>query len=437
MLVAFLFFIHVLGAKDTLILGAGPVGLWTALKILQSDPNVQVVVAEKRQEYLRRDHIIITHPYLMPELCEGPLKCVDAKTTIGNYNPDLDDFKVNTVSVKDLQMSILERLDRYSTRFQLVSLKSLSGSPELVEISLDRVPFDKEINPRILIDATGSKAHLMNGILKVPYTPDHHYTHGSVLHFVWPSKLTHPKSKSGRTSSSTSFDALFADPFDKSADLFSKWGYKVDLEAKPFPGANYHGERLNAVFQLLFDPNVDKNIKTQIESIFVDIQRGGKNGITGESMYTRLLAIYRPLETSNPAHTVLQRLAFRILKIGGLGANRVKLRQLRVTFLPERVEKYLSKIKVDRIPVNINIAGRIRNVKVSVMALGDSLAISDFSWGIGTNRGFAMANRIFSDGEWPNKVYQEMVKDTFKTLGTFHDRHGAAIAWLLKAVRQI
>ena len=438
MLLAFILFIHVCAVGDTLILGAGPVGLWTAFKILQADPDVQVVIAEKRQEFLTRDYIVRAHPFLMPEICNDPLKCTIPKPPAGklDFRSSMD-FTIKPYTIKDLQTAILDRLDQYSSRFQIVKLNSLSGSASKVEISLDRVPFTYEFIPQTIIDSTGSKAELMSGILKVPHDPHHYYTHGSALHLAWPSRLNTHVSSRMLVAGPESATAIFANPFENSNELFTKWGFKVDPMAKAYPETNYHGGKLSAVFQLLSDPNVDQSIKTRLESIFIDIQKGGKNGIDGNTFFSRLVAIYRSLEKSDPAYTAIRQLAYAVINTSGLGANVENMSQLRITFIPQRVEKYLSEIKVDHVPVNINIARDTRKFQVSVLAFGDSLVTSDFSEGISASRGIAMANQIMGNGENANRAYEEMLKHTILTPGSIADRKRATFLWLLKPFRKI
>ena len=437
MLLALFFILQVFAIGNTLILGAGPVGLWTAFKILQSNPNVQVVIAEKREKFLTRDHIIVVDQFLVSELCDGFLNCPQAKTSIGTFN--FEEAESSSVLTKNLQTAILERLDQYSSRFQIVKLNSLLGSASKVEISLDKIPFTKEFIPQTIIDATGSKSHLMNGILKVPYDSNHHYTHGSALHFAWPTKLSHPDSNGGRRAGPDSAHAIYADPFEGSTKFFTKWGFKVDKRAKPYPGANYRGNVLNAVFKLLSDPRVDQGIKSRIENIFVEIQRSGKNGMGSSELVGRLDAIYKDLDPSHPAFLPTRKLANAVLRIGRIGTDWNTLKQVRVTFIPERVEKHLTKIKVDNVPVKLDIAGSVRNIQIETIALGDSLGTSDFSWSHSTNRGFSMVNRIFRNGENPNTAFNEMVERTFLTANTadMSTRRKAAFAWIKRSVRGI
>ena len=446
MLIALLI-LQVCAVGDTLILGAGPVGLWTAFKILQSDPNVQVVVAEKRQEFLSRDHIVVTYPFLMPELCDGTLKCPKSKITLGASH-DVEDIKEisNPVTIKTVQASILERLQQYPSRFKLVKLKSMSGSLDLVKISLEYSSISNNIDPTTIIDATGSKAELMNGILKIPYNPDHYYTHGSALHFAWPSKLTRPNAlvlgiqsncQLNCPNDAISATAFFADPFENSNEIFTKWGFKVDPRAKPFSNANYDSERLNSLFGILSDHTVDDKVKSLIEAVFIDIQKGGKDGMKGGEIVSRLIFISWELDSNNPAYPHLIRLISDILMLGDLGSDLKNLEQLRVTFIPQRIEKHLTKIKTNNVPVAVDFDGRLLTKHVNVIVMGDALGTTDFTWGQGTNRGFSMATQIFKEGKEINKVYSDMVEHCFSKSGSWWDRSASSLNWILEGISKL
>ena len=117
----------------------------------------------------------------------------------------------------------------------------------------------------------------------------------------------------------------------------------------------------------------------------------------------------------------------------GFGGDVKTVGQLRVTFIPERVERYLSKIKVDSVPVKLDIAGTIKKSRVRVIAVGDALGTTDFFVGQATNRGFSMANQIFKSGRNPKVVYAEMVENTFNTHKLFETKAVDAREWVLAA----
>lgn len=59
----------------------------------------------------------------------------------------------------------------------------MSGSAAKTMISLQKFRFSESFEPDVIIDATGSKGHLMHGILNVPYIQDHYDNRGLALQF--------------------------------------------------------------------------------------------------------------------------------------------------------------------------------------------------------------------------------------------------------------
>jgi monoamine oxidase len=94
-------------ACDTLILGAGPTGLYSALQILKSNPTEKVVIAEKRKDFLTRNYIISIYKDLVPELCGiggilyGTKSCPFSGRRIGLANNE-------QLSIKTLQKSLIQ-----------------------------------------------------------------------------------------------------------------------------------------------------------------------------------------------------------------------------------------------------------------------------------------------------------------------------------------
>jgi hypothetical protein len=108
-MIVFLLFVNVL--CDTLILGDGPTGLFSALQILKADPTEKVVIAEKRmsreQDVLDKTHVLSIFKELIPELClNGGLlagRVVCPRNVVKGRLPSEE-----TISIKNLQMSLMQ-----------------------------------------------------------------------------------------------------------------------------------------------------------------------------------------------------------------------------------------------------------------------------------------------------------------------------------------
>lgn len=83
------------------------------------------------------------------------------------------------------------------------------------------------------------------------------------------------------------------------------------------------------------------------------------------------------------------------------------LKEIQITFVPERVEHILKKnlVNIEKVEINSNLS---ENVKV--FAIGDSLFSTDFSMGMGVNRGLSTALQIIRDGISPQRIRNEINK---------------------------
>ena len=120
-----------------------------------------------------------------------------------------------------------------------------------------------------------------------------------------------------------------------------------------------------------------------------------------------------------------------------LGSDLKNLEQLRVTFIPQRIEKHLTKIKTNNVPVAVDFDGRLLTKHVNVIVMGDALGTTDFTWGQGTNRGFSMATQIFKEGKEINKVYSDMVEHCFSKSGSWWDRSASSLNWILEGISKL
>jgi hypothetical protein len=92
------------------------------------------------------------------------------------------------------------------------------------------------------------------------------------------------------------------------------------------------------------------------------------------------------------------------------------LKELKIAFIPERVEQILSKnlIYINSLKTNIHkIETKCKTYysnNVKVFAIGDSLFSTDFSLGMGVNRGLSTALQIIRDNISPERIRKEIEK---------------------------
>lgn len=102
------------------------------------------------------------------------------------------------------------------------------------------------------------------------------------------------------------------------------------------------------------------------------------------------------------------------------------LREIQVTFIPERVEQILTDnlVNIDTVQTNIyqlkiekekdnkvnDVCKNYVSKDVKVFAIGDALFTTDFSLGMGVNRGLSTALQIIRDGISPQRIKNEINK---------------------------
>jgi hypothetical protein len=83
------------------------------------------------------------------------------------------------------------------------------------------------------------------------------------------------------------------------------------------------------------------------------------------------------------------------------------LKEINITFVPDRTERLLKKNLVN---IDLLKIGENKNENIKIFAIGDSLFTTDFSLGMGVNRGLSEAIQIIRDGISPQRIRNEINK---------------------------
>jgi hypothetical protein len=343
-------------------------------------------------------------------------------------------------------------LEGYGDRFEIVKLNSMEAidHPQnifgksvttKVQIDVSAVKFPR-FNPIRIIDATGSKAHLMNGILKVPYSPIA-YNHGVALIASWPahrinadvkeSHLHDCRAGSPCYKEGTSNTGLVSDSSEIIDKHLEAFGFPIYPDIPKKSGGN--SQQLLKLLKDLDDPLVSELDKSEISKFFTMI----KNAPMGLSGFEATDQLYKVKTES--AKSLVNYFATAVLP--NLPKHdpsyhktwRSNLQEMKITFVSARIERHLDKIKVDNVPVKLIMGDKVVIERtVQALAIGDSLATTDFLKSVGTNRAFYMARQIFGLGKAPEVVFEELKRELFNSeeLDNFEK---TAKKWLLKSAK--
>lgn len=164
--------------KETvLILGAGPIGLFSAYQMLKNNYTNQVIILEKRfsieqeKNWTTRNMVVQFHRNLL-SLNLIPSISTDCPCQITKEKNEQHRQKytdLDHMSINNFQQMILDILaSDYSNRFQILSLDKIYINNDTVTINTPHT-IPKNLKIKKIIDATGYHSVLMNGLLKVPF----------------------------------------------------------------------------------------------------------------------------------------------------------------------------------------------------------------------------------------------------------------------------
>ncbi|CDG86974.1 hypothetical protein [Xenorhabdus bovienii] len=441
--------------KTVVVLGAGPIGLFSAFKILENNFSENVLILDKRlnsahtlKGWAERSMVVQFHrklfslsylPEIMQKCPHGVLK-EDYEDNRKKYS-DLDHM-----SIKNIQSTILENIEKnYKNRFFMMGLKDISTDNDIISISISSDDYESNqilsnLSPELIVDATGYHSILMNKTIGVHFESEYEY--GSALKITWPEhEMTHIENKETEFhdchentlffSEGNSSVAEFSYPSDKFSRFFEECGYSINHMSTKLPFLKFD----TTPFSIKLPPFLEKitSLKKndflykRAVDLFNTIRKNKLAGINGLE-FINYLQGFNWSEADNLA-LVIRRIIDKRVTVENtytdLEENFLDLTKIRVTFVPSRAERWLSTNKVTT-KINLifsNDNGMLHNqvCSVTACAVGDSLANTDFRHGLGINRGFHTATRLFQDKTDPELVRLELIKNSYSMPDVIND----------------
>ncbi|CDL82541.1 hypothetical protein [Xenorhabdus szentirmaii] len=443
--------------KTVIILGAGPIGLFSAFKILENNFADNVLVLEKRltsvhslKGWAERSMVVQFHRNLfsLPTLPEMTPKCPH-----GVLKEDYEEHRkkyhdLDHMSIKNIQCTILEHIEKYyKNRFFMMKMKEMSSDNNVISISVgsDKNEGNKileNLQPEFILDATGYHSVLMNKTIGINFEIENEY--GSALKITWPEhEINHVEIKEIEFhdchentlffSEGNSSVAEFSYPSDEFNDFFEECGYSINPKGIKVPFLKLD----KTPFSIKLPPFLKKITSLQKEhclykravELFSTIKKGKLHGINGLD-FINYLKGFNWLEADNLA-LVIRKIINKETTIENLYTNleenTLDLEKIRIVFVPSRAERWLSTNKVQ---TNIKLIysnedndhdSHSQVHSVTACAVGDSLSSTDFRHGLGINRGLHSATRLFQDKLDPELVRRELVQNSYFMLDNPND----------------
>lgn len=444
--------------NSAVIIGAGPIGLFSAYQILKNKYADNVIIFEKRysnkHEWTQRGMVVQFHRSLinladLPEInekCPCNIQKEQNETHRQKYN-DLDHMSIN-----NLQNILLKKLETtYKDSFLLAKLDEIELIQGTIFINT-HTKIDISVSPKIIVDATGFHSILMNKILKIPFSEEYEY--GSALKITWPEhQLNNKKLKEVEfhdCHESTEYYnqgfssvAEFSYPLAELEDFLKDCGFYINKKATKLPFLQFD----KTPFSIKLPPflkkiiNLEKNttLYKHALDLFSDMKNGKLSGLTGFDFIKRLQQ-FNWVEADTLAK-VIRNVIDPEISINNIynDLDHIKedLDKITIVFVPSRLERWISNNQVQtRLKIiSSNIESSI--FPVTAMAVGDSLTSTDFRHGLGVNRGLHTATQIFKEYLNPEIVRQLLVKNSYSPLSKCTDdalfqRAVACRDWLTK-----
>ncbi len=456
--------------KSVIIFGAGPVGLWSALKMLENNFAENVLLAEKRfkfdscsDDWAKRSMVVQFHRSILnlprnsqlSKLCPFGVIYDQVEKNRKKYQ-DLDHM-----AIKNIQLTLRDHLEqKYKDRFMMIGLSELERKNNIPTATLELGAnslnlFNGNFKPEFILDATGFSSSLMNKVLEVKFEEATEYGHA--LKITWPehqlsNTLTkeiefhdcHPMSPS--YSEGNSSLAEFSEPVCEAMSFLSECGYNFISNAKPTPfleaDQTEFSIKLSPFIKKIISSKQDKKFFDKAKNLFITMRAGKLEGVNGYN-FVICLQEFNCKEAETLAFTIRRIVNKSLSKEDtflNLDQDKQDLTKVRIVFVPSRVERWLSvnKIESDFDFVLTNSFGneQIQHHKIIACAAGDSLTNTDFRHGLGINRGIHTATRLFEQKLDPEFVRTELVKNSYYELHDVNDNaiFNRAIAcrdWLL------
>ncbi|MEQ1974270.1 hypothetical protein [Xenorhabdus sp. SGI240] len=441
--------------KTVVILGAGPIGLFSAFKILENNFAENVLILDKRlisahtlKGWAERSMVVQFHrklfslshiPEIMQNCPHGVLK-EDYEDNRRKYS-DLDHM-----SIKNIQSTILENIEKdYKDRFFMMGLKDISTNNDIISISIfsdenKNNHILRNLKPELIVDATGYHSVLMNKTIGIHFESEYEY--GSALKITWPEhEMNHIENKETEFhdchentiffSEGNSSVAEFSYPSDKFSKFFEECGYSINHMSIKLPFLKFDKTpfsiKLPPFLEKITSLKKDHFLYKRAIELFNTIRKNKLIGINGLE-FIHYLQGFNWSEADNLALVIRKIIDKRVTvenAYANLEENCLDLTKIRITFVPSRAERWLSTnkvtTKINLIFSNDNDTLLNQACSVTACAVGDSLASTDFRHGLGINRGFHTATRLFQDKLDLELVRLELIKNSYSTLDVISD----------------
>lgn len=446
--------------KTVLILGAGPIGLFSAYQILKNNYSNQVVIIEKRfssklnSEWTTRNMVVQFHRNLLT-LSSIPListNCPCHITKEKNEHHRQKYTDLDHMSINNFQHMILDILKAdYLDRFQIIGLDQIKLDNDIITIHTLHA-IEENLSIEKIIDATGYHSILMNGLLDIPFSEEYEYgcalkitwsEHEIKTHFTKEIEFHDCHENTHYYKKGFSSVAEFSYPSDEFNHFFEVCGFYTNKNAKKVPFLKFD----KTPFSIKLPPFLNKIISLEKESplyqhaisMFSKMREGKLKGLNGAQFIQALQKFdWAEADTiSTVIRQIVEPQATQENVYHDLNSILEDLEKINVVFVPSRIERWLEKNIVETKVKIIAPNTKTSTFSLTASAVGDSLASTDFRHGLGVNRGLHTATELFKYQKCPNQVREILIKNSYSALPIATDLHlfNRAVAcrdWLIQ-----
>lgn len=441
---------------SAIILGAGPIGLWSAIQMLENNFAKNVTLLEKRfsfnpalNRWADRAMVVQFHRSLLPiannkqpvEIC--PYHVLKMK----NEGHRIKYADLDHMSIKSIQSTLMEYLlAHYPENFMMVEMQKMFLERDLPVIRLgvgsnDITSFSEKFRPDFLLDATGYHSNFMHQMLGINFECATEY--GSALKITWPEhEMINVSDKetefhdchynSHFFKEGYSSVAEFSSPIPGICEFLRECGYNHQDSEKNLPFLKYDDTpfsiKLAPFLQKIMESKTNQHTYGKAVSLFKRMRGGNLRGIDGFDFIKRL-QFFDWREAEVLALTVRQIVNKNISienVFSDLASDNFNLKKMEIVFVPSRIERWLvNNEKQTRVKLEIsNYLGQKLNLcsEVTACAVGDSLSSTDFRHGLGINRGLHTATRLFRDKISPELARVELIENGYFRLDEENDK---------------
>ncbi|KAB8310136.1 hypothetical protein EH228_11560 [Erwinia endophytica] len=441
--------------KTVIILGAGPVGLFSAFKILENNFAENVLVLEKRMdpkwendEWASRSMVVQFHRrFFSFSIPDALIHCPNGVFSEDNEENRRKYSDLDHMSLSSIQSILLKEInDNYNDRFSLMKIEDILCEDDVISLVVDcnGEQHFSVLNPSLLVDATGYHSTLMNKIIGVEFEDEFEY--GSALKITWPEhNLSHAEDKliefhdchknTKFFSYGYSSVAEFSYPSEDFNVFFEDCGYSINNQSIKIPflkdDTTPFSIKLPAFLKRIVSLDKNDDLYKKSISLFRKIREGKLNGINGYEFIKHLQDFcWHEADTLSLVIRQILRKNITIKDVYvDIDSDHADLEKIGIVFVPSRAERWLStnRVKTNIKLVSVNGSYEISGFNlihpVTACAVGDSLASTDFRHGLGINRGFHTAVRLFQNKIDPESARRELIENGYFILNEFSDHN--------------